>query len=146
MEFPCQLLSLVFIEENEHENEQWCLEILTSWDKEDFIMELQAALLYMIEEGDESWKCYTIRMSKTDIPNKDFFDGYLEEKTAFQLLGAYSYKAPYRFVYVSSDELLPVEKLLKSELPVDTVVVERKNIVKLLKERDVLYKNFTNVY
>jgi len=143
MDFPCQLLSLIFVEENKKKGQRWCLEILTSLDKEDFIKELQAALWTMVAEEDYGGR-YWVEMSRTDFPSRDFYDGYVEANTTSPFLDTSTYKHVHKFAYVKSDQLLPIEKLLKSNMP-DTVVINQDSIVKLLRQKNVLYEKFADV-
>lgn len=144
MEFPCQMLTLLFSEINEHEGAIWFLDVMTDITKKDFIDKLLRALKYLEENYGEHYSNYFVEYEVITFTTQDYFDGYVAAKknNNQKLINDYGYKKLYKFIQVASNEMLPIQNMLNDS---EAYPTSWKKIVKLIKKNeDVFYKNFTN--
>jgi hypothetical protein len=142
LNFPCKMLCLLFVENNEQEGETWFLDILTDISKKYFIINLTRALALLKDEMDGD---YYVSRKTIKFKNRDYYNGFVAAKkmNSVKLSNPCSYKKIYQFIQVAPNEILPIQKLLNE---CENKSIEScKQIVELVRNEDVFYKKFTNV-
>jgi len=141
LNFPCKMLSLLFVASDGNEGEICFLDILTDMSKKDFIINLARALTDLKRKLDRK---YYVNRKTITFKNREYYDGFVAAKkiNSEKIFDKYGYETIYRFIQIAPNEILPIQNLLNN---CESVELAKQIATLVAYDGDVFYNNFIDV-